>query len=227
MLRVSICRVGNLCRGRGAFIMHPSTPMRTVALLHEAAPTNLPLLSMNDCSRSPRFASWNRTLTTHSLDETNNLGEKDDKESTASTKPRRRRRHNFDLHQVPSFQAFQQQQQIRSLYRQFLRLAYNSSAKDELVAQIRREFRQVSSSDDNDPWALKRALSEGGRRYKELSAMLGSVPSTGGRQQETEQEDNVDSSNSYKSNQSTKPSAPWPWQGNKNSGGKPLSFPKR
>ena len=59
-------------------------------------------------------------------------------------KRRRRRRHNFDLQQIPSFEAFQQQQSIRAMYRQFMRLAYgSSSAKDELIAQVRRELGRV------------------------------------------------------------------------------------
>jgi hypothetical protein len=123
------------------------------------------------------------------------------------TRRRRRSRHKFDLEEVPSFEAFQQQQQTRALYRQFMRLAYGTTSRGELVVQIRHEFKQAAGSDD--PWAVKRAFSEGGRRYKELAAMLSSVPST----------------KSSKPASPSKASPTWPWQTGKQ--GPPLPFPKR
>jgi hypothetical protein len=121
--------------------------------------------------------------------------------------PSRRSRHKFDLEEVPSFEAFQQQQQTRSLYRQFMRLAYGSTSREDLAVQIRHEFKQAAASED--PWAVKRAFSEGGRRYKELAAMLSSVPSA----------------KSTKPAPSSKSSPAWPWQTGKP--GPPLPFPKR
>lgn len=95
----------------------------------------------------------------------------------------RRRRHRFGgggADEIPSFRDFQQQSQVRSLYRQFARLVYNSSTTagaPELQSQIRREFRLAQP----DSWHIQRALSEGGRRYKELSAMLGNSVIVPGR----------------------------------------------
>eukprot|EP00977_Amphora_coffeiformis_P012167 scaffold2992_cov214-Amphora_coffeaeformis.AAC.49 len=147
---------------------------------------------------------------------TSSSSDNDDVVITKTTPRRRRRRHNFDLDQVPSFEAFQQQQNIRALYRSFLRLAYGSSSRHELVQQVRREFRQGVPLDD--PWALKRAISDGGKRYKELSAMLSSVPGSSKNAPPASQETQKASKKSS--------SSAWPWQGGK-SPGKPLAFPKR
>jgi hypothetical protein len=86
-----------------------------------------------------------------------------------------RRRHRFggSTDQIPSFRDFQLKVQIWSLYRQFTRLVFRSTndkqSRTELLAKIRHEFRLAQS----DHWHIQRALSEGSRRYKELSAMLG------------------------------------------------------
>lgn len=88
---------------------------------------------------------------------------------------RKRHRHRFNnfTDEIPSFQEFQQQQQVRSLYRKFTRLVFQKAAAStriDLQRQIRHEFRLHQS----DAWHVKRSLSEGNRRYKELTAMLGS-----------------------------------------------------
>jgi Complex 1 protein (LYR family) len=86
-----------------------------------------------------------------------------------------RRRHRFgeSTDQIPSFRDFQLKMQIWSLYRQFTRLVFRSTSdkqsRNELQSKIRHEFRLAQS----DHWHIQRALSEGSRRYKELSAMLG------------------------------------------------------
>jgi Complex 1 protein (LYR family) len=86
-----------------------------------------------------------------------------------------RRRHRFggSTDQIPSFRDFQLKVQIWSLYRQFTRLVFRSTSdkqsRNELQSKIRHEFRLAQS----DHWHIQRALSEGSRRYKELSAMLG------------------------------------------------------
>lgn len=100
-------------------------------------------------------------------------GSSSSEDVVAVTKNRRRRRHDFgSADEIPSFRDFQQQMQVRSLYRQFTRQARksaHSTASSELQDQIRREF--LLPKQDN--WHIQRALSEGGRRYKEMLAMLG------------------------------------------------------
>jgi hypothetical protein len=110
--------------------------------------------------------------------------------STTSSTSTKRRRHRFFTHdddpkKLLSLKDFQQQAQVRNLYRQYLRLI--PKASPELLQQVRNEFRSVDHQD------LARALSEGRRRYKDLSAMLST---------------SVGSKDSLDSND-----APiWPWQ---------------
>jgi hypothetical protein len=90
--------------------------------------------------------------------------------------PPRRRRHRFgNVDNLPSFAEFQQQQKVRKLYRDFVRLAYTSvtdrRAQKDMVRQIRHEFKTTSAT--TDAWNTKRAVSEGTRRYKDVAAMLG------------------------------------------------------
>jgi len=179
-----------------AFQKYPSA----TALISESSMQVSPMLSLRGSHLSPL---------SQKLFSSSSSSDNDDVVVTKSPR-RRRRRHNFDLDRVPSFEAFQQQQNIRSLYRSFLRLAYGSSSRDELVKQVRHEFRQGASSDD--PWTVKRAISDGGKRYKELSAMLSNVP--GGKNEPNAQETK------------NRKSSTWPWQSGKLSS-KPLSFPKR
>ena len=192
---------------RAGFLLRLQRAFTSLQSLGSLRPSSFPLLGFAENQIDHFIPASSRHLTSSA--------EKDDSPTVEGPpRRRRRRRHNFDVTQVPSFEAFQQQQQIRSLYRQFFRLAYKSSSRDDLAVQIRREFRQVVSADD-DPWALKRALSEGGRRYKELSAMLSSVPGSGQQQKE-----------SNEANKKSKQSSAWPWQSSK-SVKKPLAFPKR
>jgi hypothetical protein len=130
-------------------------------------------------------------------------------------KPRRSRRRRTafgadSVADIPSFEEFQQQVAVRSQYRQFLRLVRPlRDSSPEIGPQIRREFR-VSAVDS---WQTKRALSEGGRRYKELAAMLGSQTKTVQSDSST-QNTNDDADDSIKSEQhqrATSKSA-YPWQ---------------
>jgi hypothetical protein len=126
------------------------------------------------------------------------------------------------LNSIPSFKDFQIQQQVRSLYRQFLRLARGPEGP-ELRRQIRHEFRVTSSSAER--WEIQRALSEGGRRHKELATMLGSsvvtTPKTASQVGEGPTSDNGDFDRSGSRGgqwanlpKSAQPasSAVWPWQ---------------
>ena len=118
--------------------------------------------------------------------------------STTTTATRtgntKRRRHRFfqdndddgNTSKLLSLKDFQQQAQVRNLYRQYLRLIPPSST--ELFHQVRHEFRSSNHSD------LARALSEGRRRFKDLSAMLSTVGA------------------SKAANTSSIPSSVWPWQ---------------
>lgn len=119
-----------------------------------------------------------RAASTSSFTDDDSVEEQDPPERRV---PRRRRqRHRFQVDEVPSFHEFQQQQRARGLYRQFCRLVWPTPQRTELVRQVRHEFLQAAST--KDEWQVKRALSEGSRRLKELSAMLdGSVKVEGGR----------------------------------------------
>ena len=173
-------------------------------------------------------AHWDLTprRSYHSSSGTTNSDSKD-----KNTK-RRRKRHNFDLQQVPSFAAFQRQQSVRTLYRQFLRLTYRQAApaRHDLTVQVRREFRQPLVGGPDDPWAVKRAMSEGTRRYKELTAMLSSVPNSTDKQNNSmDKGSNSSTTTTGRSNSpANRDASPWPWQAKKSTlSSKPLSFPKR
>jgi hypothetical protein len=122
-----------------------------------------------------------------------------------TTKPRksRRRRTAFgadSVADIPSFADFQQLLAVRKLYRQFLRLVRPlKDSSPEIGPQIRREFRVTAV----DSWQTKRALSEGGRRFKELSAMLGSQT-----KEHTNQND-VDTSSPQHQRAISKSAYPW------------------
>ena len=117
-----------------------------------------------------------------------------------SAKRTRRKRHVFRTSEIPSFHDFQQQTQIRSLYRKFLRLCPTDSS--QLKTQIEREFRVTVT----ESWQIKRALSEGTRRYKELSTMLSTTTTT------------RSSTTTATPSSTPKPAATvWPWQRSDNS----------
>ena len=143
------------------------------------------------------------------------------------TKPKRRRRRTAfgadGVAAIPSFEEFQQQVAIRTLYRQFLRLVRPlKDSSPEIGPQIRREFR-VSAVDS---WQAKRALSEGGRRYKELAAMLGSqttahVPSDSSTQ-------NADDVTQSPAHQRATSKSAYPWQQSSGTAQpQPSRFPKK
>jgi hypothetical protein len=133
----------------------------------------------------------------------------DGKRSAEGSNRRKRHRHRFQVDSIPSFQDFQQQKRTRGLYRQFLRLVWHTSQRSDFLSQIRHEFRNVAVGDD---WQRKRAFSEGGRRLKELSAMLGT--SVAARNSSREGGDGVDDHSSRDASTRAPPSTSelWPWQ---------------
>jgi hypothetical protein len=131
------------------------------------------------------------------------------KRLTETSVRRKRRRHRFQVDSIPSFQDFQQQQRARGLYRQFLRLVWHTSQRGDFLSQIRHEFRNVAVVDD---WHRKRAISEGGRRLKELSAMLGTSVAA-----KSVSKDNGDGPENHSSGERSTRAPPstselWPWQ---------------
>lgn len=153
--------------------------------------------------------------------------------ATDDAKPKRRRRRTAfgadGVAAIPSFEEFQQQVAIRTQYRQFLRLVRPlKDSSPEIGPQIRREFR-VSAVDS---WQAKRALSEGGRRYKELAAMLGSqtkvhVQSDGSSGSQNTNDDADDATQSPQHQRATSKSA-YPWQQSSGTAQpQPSRFPKK
>ena len=141
-------------------------------------------------------------------------------EGEAKPKARRRRRHRFrtTTDDIPSFQEFQQQVKVRSLFRQFLRLTSPIASDDvssDLRTQIRREFR-ANTGNQLDQWDIKRALSEGGKRLKELSAMLHSIP----------MKKPVDNGVVSAQEKPEESSSQWPWQSD-TPRPPPLRFPSK
>lgn len=120
--------------------------------------------------------------------------------STDSFKPptkKRRRRHDFGA--IPSFQEFQHQHKVKSLYRQYVRLIWRVPDRTDLLSQVRHEFRHAIVG---DAWQMQRALSEGGRRLKELSAMLANTVRTS--------RGAADDGSTPPFSSSTRPQ--WPWE---------------
>jgi len=167
--------------------------------------------------------------------------------TTSTRRPRKRHRHRFrTTEEIPSFHEFQLQQRVRSLYRQFTRLVLTQqqSARRDLQNQIRREFRLPQQ----DQWHVKRSVSEGNRRFKELSAMLGSslVPPSGGGDRDGSKHASADdpssplqeSETAFTATTTTTPPSSktgnWPWNNDTStsgtgSGGRrgPMPFPPK
>lgn len=143
---------------------------------------------------------------------------------TETSNRRKRRRHRFQVESIPSFQDFQQQQRTRGLYRQFLRLVWDTPQRKDFLSQIRHEFQNVAVGDD---WQRKRALSEGSRRLKELSAMLGTsvAAQKSGRDDGTGRDDNSSGQTSTLAPPST--SELWPWQRQEATLHGPVSYPPK
>jgi hypothetical protein len=93
-------------------------------------------------------------------------GSSDSSSSNNKSPSRRRKRHDFG--KIPTLHDFLQQSQVRSLFRQYLRTIRGLSQKQELLKEIRHEFEK----DALGSWEMKRNLSEGSRRLKDLSVML-------------------------------------------------------
>jgi hypothetical protein len=168
------------------------------------------------CTCSQILLCFDKDLATFSS--TSGATDTEGAEGEAKPKARRRRRHRFrtTTDDIPSFQDFQQQVKVRSLFRQFLRLTSPIASEDvssDLRAQIRREFR-ANTGNQLDQWDIKRALSEGGKRLKELSAMLHSIP----------MKKSVD--NDAVSTQEKPEESQWPWQSDKPRA-PPLRFPSK
>lgn len=168
-----------------------------------------------------------------------------------------RKRHVFrgrKLENLPSFRDFQLQMQIRQLFRRYVRLVWQSSTKTrhdddvpgktasvktdntnstssnfgirrDIMATIKSEFRKTPNTDS---WEIKRALSEGNRRYKELDSMLSTTSMTKALQNK-----DINISNDKVGDvPETKPSTNlWPWNNNNNTADnvprRPLLFPSK
>jgi hypothetical protein len=160
----------------------------------------------------------------------------------------RRKRHVFrgkNIENLPSFHDFQLQMQIRQLYRKYVRLVWHSSTKRQqesatittngsatsrspnmrrdMMATVKSEFRK---SPHSDSWEIKRALSEGNRRYKELASMLSTTSMMNGTNNELSFTNGIvgaDDENISLKNV-------WPWNNMKRSNEvpqRPLSFPPK
>lgn len=147
----------------------------------------------------------------------NSRVEEQQSESTAPSPSRQRKRHSFlrspgRLENVPSFSDFQQQLRVKSLYRQYFRLIYQSLSRDdtsrkEMMSQVRDEFRAQSRS-ATSPWDAKRAISEGTKRFKELSSMMGNSVVT----EKPKTDDDGDENDGTSSRRTTTNVGLWPWQ---------------
>jgi hypothetical protein len=148
-------------------------------------------------------------------------------EPSDGAKPKRRRRRTAfgadGVDNIPSFEEFKQQVAIRTLYRQFLRLVRPlRDSSPEIGPQIRREFRVTAV----DSWQAKRALSEGGRRYKELAAMLGSQTKAHVSTENTN--DDADAATQTPQHQRATSKSAYPWQQSSGTAQpQPLRFPKK
>lgn len=121
----------------------------------------------------------------HSDDKDNNNNNKNDaaakKKSPSTTTPRNRSRRtrtkrlalSLDDKEVPSYKEFVHRFTILSLYRGYLKCIRDSMPHnhDDLRDQVRKEF-QVNKN-DNDPFAVKRNIAEGQRRFEELKEFTG------------------------------------------------------
>ena len=159
-----------------------------------------------------------------------------------ASRSRKRHRHRFTnvTDDIPSFQEFQQQQQVRSLYRKFTRLVVRQTpaavrpqgTSSDLQRQIRHEFRLPAQ----DSWHVKRSMSEGNRRYKELASMLGSTVLSAANEKNSRSDNN----HTHEASLVAEPSVPssatgnWPWNrpnptGRDTNGlpGRPLPFPRK
>lgn len=162
-------------------------------------------------------------LSTSSLPPVSGKGGSVDQARAAKRQRSRRRRHDFETETIPPFHEFLQQQSIRNMYRQFLRLIRPLPQRRELEAQIRHQFRMTVGS---DKWEIKRAMSEGSRRLKELSAMVSNSVGAGKRSESVEEK--VDDTANHAPSSSS--SAEWPWsrqQEISSFASKPLGLPSR
>ena len=137
-------------------------------------------------------------------------------DTNSAPQKRRRQRHQFSkrgskgedhLEKIPSFQDFQRQAQVRSLYRHYLQLIYrhfaDQSSRLDMIHQVRREFKQ----DLTDVWQVKRAISEGNRRLKELASMLGNSVQGAAREERS-----TSSTGGSNDKADSGKRALWPWQ---------------
>ena len=85
----------------------------------------------------------------------------------------RKSRLSLDEKEVPSYKEFVHRFTVLSLYRGYLKCIRDSMPhnQDDLRDQVRKEF-QVNKN-DNDPFAVKRNIAEGQRRFEELKEFTG------------------------------------------------------
>jgi hypothetical protein len=154
------------------------------------------------------------------------LADDDETPLTETSNRRKRRRHRFQVDNIPSFQDFQQQQRTRGLYRQFLRLVWDTPQRKDFLSQIRHEFQNVTVGDD---WQRKRALSEGSRRLKELSAMLGTSVAAQKPGRDNGDGRGRDDNSSGETSTRVPPSTSelWPWQRQEVIVHGPVSYPPK
>jgi hypothetical protein len=196
-------------------------------------------------SQTTSSSTSNTVAVTHTT--TGNMEVETNSSKTSGTSSRRVRhkfRNNNTIDSIPSFRDFQQTIQIRTLYRQFIRLFKNrhsgggtgeDSSKNDLKDQVRREFRQQHT----DSWSVKKALSEGKRRYKDLSAMIGmrdtTLESSSSSTMTSLAEQNITTSSHDSNNNNNEINdhskgnkQQWPWNTPNNKIiQKPLRFPKK
>jgi len=186
-------------------------------------------------SRVARSRSWQSSFA-HLMNGKCFFSTTDGDDSTAPSgtgQRRRRRRHRFDnIDEVPSFEVFQQKQKTKAMYREFLRLIYplgEGDSREELLLQLRRQFRAHGTT-PLSAWDNKRAHSEGSKRLKELSAMLGNAVDTskkrkgrGAPEVEPEQKAKGQQQEEHQPSEST---SSWPWQ-TQSIPKRPSPFPKK
>lgn len=106
--------------------------------------------------------------------DTDATGENPREKPTRSRSRRTRtKRFSLDDEKVPSYKEFVHRFTVLSLYRGYLKCIRDSMPhnQQDLRKQVRREFRL--NMHDNDPFAIKRNITEGQRQFQELQEFTG------------------------------------------------------
>lgn len=196
-------------------------------------------------NNSQLFVAVATATATRSLSSNGSISENDNRiQNVTPSPPSRRQRHRSrfgsSVEKIPTFREFQQKQQVRNLYRQFIRLVRKESP--DLHNQIRQEFR-LSQRTTTDHWNIQRSLSEGLRRYKELVEMLGSSKEVEkmantrynnenkGSMNESVSNDNIETTSNTASPTMKSPpvavASVWPWNFSKDLPKRPLPLPPK